>query len=259
MVLQPILRSTPVRSPRMSVRFASPTHPMTYSLSSYLRSPYPSAPFSPFGQTEVGSQWPKDRGADDFISHAHSTPLTTATSGTPKARRSSSALGRSIFSPTISSINRTKKPAPLDLEFRLLQVNESSINRVKKPAPLDLESRLSEDFWKSLSLEEAANSDDEPMVTALEYPESAVQYEGKMNIDAHQALLSPGIPRPSPALNKIRDSLMSPANRSSFRRIVRKDFTAPSPNDPFAAFPSFTAALAMGSSEGGYAYRSSVL
>jgi len=257
MVLQSIMRSTPLRSPRKSVRFASPINPLSRSLSLYLRSPYPSAPFSPIGQTEGGSQWPKHRDADDIISPAHSASFSTVTAGPPT--RSSYSLGRSIFSPTVSSITRARKPAPLDLESRL-QVNEPSINRVKKPAPLDLESRLSEDFWQSLSLGESARSDDEPMVTALEYPESAVQYEDKMNIiDTRQALLSPGIPKPSPTLNKIRDSLMSPGKKSSLGRIVRKDFTAPSPNDPFAAFPSFAAVLAMGSSEGGHSYRSSVL
>jgi len=253
MVLQSILRSTSLQSPRKSVRFASPTIPLTYSLSSYIRSPYPSSPPSPTGRIEEGSQWPKHRDANDLISRARRPTSLPLTSG---ASRPSPSFGHSIFSPTVSSITRAKKPAPLDLDSRF---SEPSIVRAKKPAPLDLESRLSEDFWQSLTLEESAKSDDEPMVTALEYPESAVEYEGKMDMNMHQALLSPAIPKPSPTLNKIRDSLMSPGKKSSFSRIVRKDFTAPSPNDPFAAFPSFGAALAMGSSEGGYSYRSSVL
>jgi len=249
MVLQSILRSTPLQSPRRSVRFASPIHTHSRSLSSYLRSPYPSAPFSPTGQDEGSSQWPKHRDADDIISPAHSASFSTVT---PGAHRSPYSLGRSIFSPTVSSITRLRKPAPLDLESRFRVSEPSSIIR-KKPAPLDLESRLSEDFWQSLSLADSAKSDDEPMVTALEYPESAVQYEEKMNIiDTHQALLSPRVPKPSPTPDKIRDSLMSPGKKSSFGRIVRKDFTAPSPNDPFAAFPSFAAVLAMGYSEGGH-------
>jgi hypothetical protein len=77
------------------------------------------------------------------------------------------------------------------------------------------------------------------MVTALEYPESAVEYEEKMDIGVRSAsqpslmfagadgvLFSPGLPNP----------------RSKVR-FARKEVTAPSPHDPFAAFPSFGAVL----------------
>jgi len=205
MVLQSIMRSTPLRSPRKSVRFASPIILHSHSLSSYLRSPYPSAPNSPIGQTdsEGSNQWPKYSDADDAISSARPVYLSPVTPPRPFP-----SIGHSIFSPAVSSINRARKPGPLNLESLL---NE-----------------------ESLALEETADSADEPMVTALEYHGSAVQH-----------LLSPGIPKPGPTSNRIRDSLMSPGKKSSI--VVRKDFTAPSPNDPFAAFPSFAAALSMGS------------
>ena len=208
------MRSGTLRSPHKSVRFVRPIKPLANSLSSYLRTPYPSAPISPTGQTGGGGQWPKDRDANDTNSRGRSLSLSP-------------------------SIKRVQKPALLNLEYR---PNESSITRAKKPPPLDLESRLSEDFWQSLSLQETAKSDDEPMMTALEYPESAVQYD--------HVLQSPGVPQPGATLDKIRDSLMSPGKKSNFGRIIRKDFTAPSPNDPFAAFPSFAAVLTMASSEG---------
>jgi len=127
----------------------------------------------------------------------------------------------------------------------------SSINRSKKPAPLHLESRLNQELWRSFSLEEAENTGNEEMVTALEYPE----YEGKMDRDMHPsqpqimyagpdgALWSPGLPKPGAALDRLRNSLMSPSKKSNFSNIVRRDVTAPSPNDPFAAFPSFAAAM----------------
>jgi hypothetical protein len=129
---------------------------------------------------------------------------------------------------------------------------------------------LAEEFWHSVSMEESANSADEPMVTALEYPESAVEYEEKLDMvmrSASQPLVmyggadgvvwSPGLPKPGATLGRIRESLMSPAVGKSFNRastIVRRDFTAPSPNDPFAAFPSFGVALERGGVEGAIQY-----
>jgi len=97
------------------------------------------------------------------------------------------------------------------------------------------------------------------MVTALEYPESAIEYEEKIDIGIRSAsqpslmfagadgvLFSPGLPNPRSRVDKLRESLqqvMSPAMKSSFIPIARKEVTAPSPNDPFAAFPSFGAVL----------------
>jgi hypothetical protein len=140
------------------------------------------------------------------------------------------------------------------------QLHTSSLNRSKKPAPLPLEShstesdKLSNAFWNSVSIESA----DEPMVTALEYPESAVEYEEKIDIGIRSAsqpplmfagadgvLFSPGLPRPHARVGKLRESIQqvtSPSvKRTSFTSIPRKEVTAPSPNDPFAAFPSFGA------------------
>jgi hypothetical protein len=98
------------------------------------------------------------------------------------------------------------------------------------------------------------------MVTALEYPESAIEYEEKMDIGIRSAcqpplmfagadgvLFSPGLPRPHARVERLRESIqqvMSPAvERSTSAPIARKEVTAPSPNDPFAAFPSFGAVL----------------
>jgi hypothetical protein len=149
--------------------------------------------------------------------------------------------------------------SPLSQSFA--QLHTSSINRSKKPAPLSLGSdsadsdRLSNAFWNSVSIESA----NEPMVTALEYPESAVEYEEKMDIglrsasqpslmfaNAEGVLFSPGLPKPHFRVERLRESIqqvMSPVKKSSFAPIARKEVTAPSPNDPFAAFPSFSAVL----------------
>jgi len=58
---------------------------------------------------------------------------------------------------------------------------------------------------------------------------------------------SPALPKPSAAVSRIRESLISTSKRSSFSGFVRKDFTAPTPNDRFASFPTFTAAMDVGS------------
>jgi len=199
-----------------------PSHSLGRSMASYPRSPYPSASLVPPGQYN-------DLHTDDSLTHRarasslelprrNKKGLTLGSSVTP-AVSAPSTLGRSVFSP--------------------------SINEGREPAPLDLESRLSQAFWEALSFEGAENSADEVMVTALEYLPSAVQ-PPIMYANADGALWSPAPPKPGAGADRIRESLMSAGNRSSIgSRIVRQDFTAPSPNDPFAAFPSFTAAMEM--------------
>jgi len=162
------------------------------------------------------------------------------------ATNTPSPLGRSVFSPAVSSLNRAKKPAPLAMDALITE------------------------FWNALTLApqdpSSANTVDEPMVTALEYPESAVEYDEKLDMTLRAAeqppllyagadgvVWAPQQPLPSAAVDKIRESLMSPGVGKSFGRasqIVRRDFTAPSPNDPWASFPTFAAAM----EEGGVQY-----
>jgi hypothetical protein len=195
------------------------------------------------------------------------------TQGTPPARRIQDlekALAPYPRSPYPSAMTHegdakmgNKGPdfaSPLSQSFA--QLHTSSINRSKKPAPLALGSdsadsdKLSNAFWNSVSIESA----NEPMVTALEYPESAVEYEEKMDFglrsasqpplmfaNAEGVLFSPGLPKPHFRVERLRESIQqvtSPSvKKGSFVPIARKEVTAPSPNDPFAAFPSFGAVL----------------
>ncbi|KAF8167184.1 hypothetical protein B0H34DRAFT_4003 [Crassisporium funariophilum] len=229
---------------------ARPSKNLDKSIGSYPRSPYPSAPITPSEETADASdleargraltrQWPKDREADD------SAPARRARASSLDERKRNKK-GLTIAARQTAGAF-TPIPSPLVQSFMSPSVN--SINRARKPAPLDLDAQAEED---------------EPMVTALEYPESAVEYEEKMDMAAAApqiiyggvdgVLWSPALPKPSATINKIRESLMSPAKQSSFNRIVRKDFTAPSPNDPFAAFPSFAATMQMGNIEGAITY-----
>ena len=217
--VQPAAKQNLLRFAALTSNQTGTRHSQTLasSLASYPRSPYPSAPLVP---TEH---------ANDVVTEDNPTHRARASSlELPKRNKKGLTLGPSSVipaAPTPSSLGRS--------------VFSPCINEGKVPAPLDMESRLNEAFWNSMSLEE---SDDEVMFTALEYPSSAVEPQ-IMYASADGALWSPALPEPGAAVNRIRESLMSPNKRSSFSGIVRKDFTAPTPNDPFAAFPSFAAVM----------------
>jgi len=195
------------------------SRPLASSLASYPRSPYPSAPLVSNEHandlvTEDRAATYRARASSLELPRRNKKGLTLGPSSVSSTAPTPSSLGRSVFSP--------------------------SVNESKMPAPLDLESRLNEAFWNSISLEES--DEEEAMFTALEYPSSAVDSQ-IMYASADGALWSPALPKPGAAVSRIRESLMSPRKRSTFTGIVRKDFTAPTPNDPFAAFPSFAAAM----------------
>ncbi|KAF9055657.1 hypothetical protein BJ165DRAFT_1398474 [Panaeolus papilionaceus] len=225
----------PAATKANNVRFGQLSKPAAHaprdasrSLTTYPRSPYPSAPLNE-QDSDSAQDWPSDRAA------------SLQTMG-KRNKNGLSIGGAAVFasadpvqSPQVTSIKRTKKPAPLPLES-----SETD--------------KLNQAFWNSVCLDSA----NQVMVTALEYPESAVEFQEKqemvdqtagtasiMYADASGALWSPAVPRPGVALNRIRDSLMSPAINKPMRAVVRREVTAPSPNDPFAAFPSFAAVLQM--------------
>jgi len=270
-----------------SVRFAPfsslpsdkrPSKGLGKSLSSYPRSPYPSAPVSPSEEKALGSsqaaleldmemetrgrQWPRNRGPNDNITVRNRARARASSLEEHRNKRNKKGLtlsnGRMN---TVASFmgNAAFTPIPSPLGRGIFSPSVSSLNRRNKPAPLAIDS-LSEAFWHSVSLESSAPSVDEPMVTALEYPESAVEYEEKLDMTlraaaqpplmyaaADGALWSPALPVAGAKVERIRESLMSPAPaRMPESKIVRRDFTAPSPNDPFASFPSFAAAMENG-------------
>jgi hypothetical protein len=283
--LQPAAKVNETKIATSTIRFAAflstqkvpvtrPSKSLEKSLATYPRSPFPSAPVSPTEVRELGPNGAslvdnemetrgRQSSRDNVIPSGSARARARAQSlherrqakknlprkdltlaprfnvGESYAAATPSPLGRSIFSPAVASLNRANKPAPL---------------------PMDA---LTQEFWQAISLEptasEASADFDQPMVTALEYPESAVEYEEKLDMTlrsaqqpplmyagADGALWSPGLPKAGAAIGKLRESLMSPGVGKSFGRmstIVRKDFTAPSPNDPFAAFPTFGAAM----------------
>ncbi|KAF4611898.1 hypothetical protein D9613_004409 [Agrocybe pediades] len=256
-----------------SVRFAPftsvpnatrPSRSLGMSLSTYPRSPYPSAPIDEHYdeadsemETRGRSQWPRGRGPNDNVTIISGSARARARANSLEERRNKRNKKGLTLAPRISSLMDTEA-APVSSPRGIFSPAVASLNRAKKPAPLAIDS-LTQDFWQSVSLDASSDaaSIDEPMVTALEYPESAVEYEEKFDMtmrsaaqpplmyaDAAGALWSPALPVPGKKVTRLRESLMSPGVTKSFEsRVVRRDFTAPSPNDPFAAFPSFTAAL----------------
>jgi len=291
----PVAKKGNARTANNYVQFAAftsthtrtrPSRGLGKALSSYPRSPYPSAPITPSEVIELGPggasaksdgdieevrgrQWPSERELSDNIptqgerARAHERSIE----GRKRNKKGLTLSGRSTLFGGAAPF--TPIPSPLGRSIFSPAVQPSTLNRVNKPAPLAMDA-LTEEFWHSVSLQQSADSADAPMVTALEYPESAVEYEEKLDIvmrsasqpplmygNADGVVWSPGLPKPGATLEKIRESLMSPGVGRSFggmSTIVRKDFTAPTPNDPFAAFPSFAVALERGGADGAIQY-----
>jgi hypothetical protein len=247
--LQPAAKSTRLRfAPFPTADHAlAPERKLRDPLASYPRSPYPTAPFE---TTEA-----QEEKINATVVEEDSVPRKRNKKSLSLASRRSSAF------PSISS--------PLNQSFTSF-TPKSTINRANKPAPLDLDAPesagLSDAFWKAVTLE--PDSADEPMVTALEYPQSAVNYEALQENEMRSAtqpqimyagsdgvpLWSPRVPKAGMKVGKIRESLMSPAVPRPFLPVARREITAPSPNDPFAAFPSFAVALEQGGIDGAIQY-----
>jgi len=262
-----------------SIRFApfttmqtgtQPSKGLGQALASYPRSPYPSAPVTPSNaeldgsQADIemetrGRQWPRNRATNDNITVISAPARARARANSLEERRNKrNKKGLTLSNGPMNNTAFTPTPSPLGRSIFSPAV--STLNRANKPAPLAMDS-LTQAFWQAVSLASAEPSaTNAPMVTALEYPESAVEYEEKLDMTlraaaqpplmyagADGALWSPALPVAGAKVERIRESLMSPGVGKSFEsRVVRRDFTAPSPNDPFAAFPSFAAVLEMG-------------
>lgn len=260
----------------------SGARPRSQSLDkSYPRSPYPSSADFPSGSIEspmiadteagrpqqVGASrdWPQDKKSAAAAEMSRTRSLIAngrrnkkgLSLGSGGLRKSGAGNFISISSPLTQSFSTSTS---VD--------DPSSLKRSNKPAPLQLggtpeSEKLSDDFWLSMSMQESNpdSASSEAMFTALEYPESAVLYEATQDAQLESAtapqilyagadgvpLWSPGVPTRGAAARRIRESLLSPALTKQVRNVARKEITAPSPNDPFAAFPSFAAALEGGS------------
>jgi hypothetical protein len=204
------------------------TEELGKALSTYPRSPYPSAPIE---EDNDGTENVENRGRwPDRV--AKPQPLSRARSlenkSTKKRRQN---IGMHVAS-------------PLKQNF-LSPVRESP--RVTKPAPLDLEGEsLTRAFWQSVSLEDEPES---AYMTANEMPEGfkSPAPSGIMFGNKDGSLWSPRVPNKDVRRGLVAEmSVLSPAQRIAFSKGM---VASPSPNDPFAAFPSFSIAL-MGGMDG---------
>ena len=258
-------RSPKVVDATQQVRFASfaasparPAKDLKASISGYPRSPYPSATLP--SEVEGSQDGAKARRMSDSTVELSNRPAAVSTAPRKAPRLPS----------TIPSI-----PSPLQQSFRtplktpVKTPLTAGLQRSHRPAPLaispqDDATALSDAFWDAVSLEET------PMVTALEYPESAMEME-EVNLKSPApqvqspgpALIfgtqdggvwTPSAPKPPAARETLlRSALMSPG-KVAFARVKRSNIASPSPNDPFASFPSFAAALTMAQSDPTIAY-----
>lgn len=196
------------------------------ALSTYPRSPYPSAPVSPRADSENVNEDVENRGH---------TSGRWPTVNTVSDKRSSS-LTRA------RSLQETKRRSGPRLETTAAQqfltpVQESPRVTITKPPPLNLDGDacLSHAFWESVSLEPGNMLS--PSVRgheAMMSPTLPTIMFGKKD----GTLWSPGLPK------KARPNMRLPLSPTAPKAQLRKSVVAsPSPNDPFAAFPSFSIAL----------------
>lgn len=245
--------SQQVRFASMVVPASRPSRDLKASISSYPRSPYPSATFA--SEAEASEEVTRGR------------RLSASSADVPSRSKSVDTAPRKTRGP----LSFTPIPSPLQQSFKVNVKTPvtASLQRSHKPAPLALSPQedataLSDAFWNAVSLEVET-----PMVTALEYPESAMD----TGMDMEEVnLKSPapglmfgtqdgGVWSPAPAAPKqtparetlLRNALMSPG-KAAFGRVKRSYIASPSPNDPFASFPSFAAALTMAPSDPAIAY-----
>lgn len=240
-----------------------PTTELRKALMAYPRSPYPSAPLSPqrsgvmYGsdgedaQQRPGAGLKRRNTADNAILTArHGDDNSTVTFKLTSSRRLAPPhldLSASAFQPSMSP------------------VGESETNLTKNGVD---DAGLSDAFWESVSLEDgvlttstaALKGEDEGSDAG--FPESVTgsqvsdtDRESCLNVHDHEHALVPQSPVPLPLLlfGDSDGALWSPGilqeqdqprfAHTSFVRVKRSTFTAPSPKDPLARFPTFGSAL----------------
>jgi hypothetical protein len=204
------------------------------ALSSYPRSPYPSAPVSPAFESE-----------EDF--------LEVESRGRSSRRpRQNSGVGERVplLARTRSLEVETKRRNSLHsaspaAKQSLTPVQESPRVTITRPPPLNLtgnastpgrSTRLSHAFWDSVSLEPQ-----QMLSPSVVMPETVTSHTPPLLFGGKDGTLwSPGLPKNKRADTRLTQSLLSPTPKPRLRKSV---VASPSPNDPFAAFPSFTIAL----------------
>ncbi|KAG6812430.1 hypothetical protein H0H92_002896 [Tricholoma furcatifolium] len=185
------------------------------ALSTYPRSPYPSAPLE-----EIDGADSTDRGR--FHSRAGKENFSLQT---PQRARS---LDKDMMPRNSKKTSRNLTPVP--------EATPRTAVAKPAPAPLDLET----EFWESVSLEEPESAyltANETMSESVASPVPNIMFG-----DKDGQLWSPRVPRKDMRRRVLEADLpvLSPAQKMAFSKGM---IASPSPNDPFAAFPSFSIAM----------------
>jgi len=123
----------------------------------------------------------------------------------------------------------------VSLARRMLSPVEELPSAVEAVETTD-EDRLSQEFWRSVTLEQPHNN---TVITRKNDTTPSFIFGSKDG-----ALWSPGLPRRTPLEPIGLSSMLSPLSRTSFAKQANPQaILSPTPNDPFSAFPSFTAVL----------------
>lgn len=220
------------------------------ALTTYPRSPYPSAPITPTEDKENDSNSEArgrtlDRWPNRSSRSSKRSPLPRARSLEVKHKRRQN-IGSHVSSPLLQHFLSPVQESP--------HVTKPTLNLNADSASLE-STRLSQAFWQSVSLHEDGDS-----ISSSIFPVSAVDSLDSFTSPAPPILFgnkdgslwSPALPRKehSRLTADIEMSILSPAQRIAFSKSM---VASPSPNDPFAAFPSFSVAL-MGASGDAIAY-----
>jgi len=228
-------RSPKPYRPRAGVRFEELTfhvprgthgvEDLGKALSTYPRSPYPSAPIT--ADEGVVMEDAQKRGR---------------TSHWPNQRIKSDKQTAPTRARSLENTKRYQKPPPLNQNF-LSPVTESPRVVVTKPAPLPLgtgapkSTSLSQAFWQSVSLEEPNSAGP---ASTMDVSETLMSPPHMLFGNKDGSLWSPRPAKMGHRTLMPEMSMLSPAQKIALSKGL---VASPSPNDPFAAFPSFSVAL----------------
>ncbi|KIY50032.1 hypothetical protein FISHEDRAFT_57754 [Fistulina hepatica ATCC 64428] len=257
-----------------------PTTDLRSALSRYPRSPYPSAPTSPASGTFAESAPPLPRRRHTTsMSLAEKKRRSKATEADPQPKTSFVPFPTSQW-PSAKRMpsGGIMRPPPLQLtrdEVGLARAETAEIEEVRTARAGDQDSegtRLNQAFWQSVTVHPPSEESAGPLHTvslATPTPLSAVPPvlfaattlwspglgprrtrvpNATIDSDAEallRAMLSPTVGRSDMGSVKSMQALLSPSVPRSpmHHRMKRSIVTAPSPNDPFAAFPSFSVVI----------------
>jgi len=212
------------------------------ALKGYPRSPYPSAPASPAPAVLADKE---NLGAEDGVSTEVWSGTKTAY-GTTYASRERTRKARKV-PPTIQVFGHAAEMVSSPLRQHLMTPVDDSSQHTATVAKFN--ASLSQAFWRSMSLDESVDlsspsiTTEDPVTFGLLSPGGLVSPMIFATKDG--VVWSPSRQNVTAQMQRLKKDLMTisgPHKSVSPPEMVM----SPSPEDPFAAFPSFAAVLSLG-------------